>query len=97
MMPQKGDLVVKGKSGLCSFASKWKFSIISLDWTRVKIIGMQHPVFRIFLGPFCLTRCFFLEFCGRVCLRLRDEFLQVQILTSFYVKKEQRTSFSGVS
>lgn len=22
MMPQKGDLIVKGKSGLCSFASK---------------------------------------------------------------------------
>lgn len=28
MMPQKGDLVVKGKSGLCSFASKYIFETL---------------------------------------------------------------------
>ena len=29
MMPQKGDLIVKGKSGLCSFASKFSFKYLT--------------------------------------------------------------------
>ena len=41
MMPQKGDFIVKGKSGLCSFASKLT-QINFHSETSVEIINYEH-------------------------------------------------------